>query len=157
VVSTRIKLGCWLVGLNIYGDQVSWKQYGGGRPKSELYGIWNVQHATTDGHTAVPPSHQFRRLIFDFPQLLSVQNQDNTFSAYGAGIDAKNNRLTLTNRGRAGQPAGNFTFTRTAANQMSFIGQIDRQPLQFDLQLVDLSKMQINRGFHWIQEYPYNR
>ena len=37
--AAQIVFGVWLLGMNGYGSWVSWFDYGGGRPKSPLYGI----------------------------------------------------------------------------------------------------------------------
>jgi len=45
-----------------------------------------------------------------------------------------------------------------APDQLTLDGEMDSHKIHMQLQLVDLSTfLLINRGFHWIQEYPFNR
>jgi len=45
----------YLIGMGIYSGIQGWHTYGGGRPKSALYGIWNVDEMSVDG--------QLRRVV----------------------------------------------------------------------------------------------
>src|SRR5208282_4243632 len=45
----QIVFGIWMVGTAAYGGWDDWHQYGGGRPTSALYGIWNVDELSIDG------------------------------------------------------------------------------------------------------------
>ena len=44
------------------GARQSWTSYGGGAPKSPLYGIWNIETMTIDGHDAIAARHRLRPL-----------------------------------------------------------------------------------------------
>lgn len=50
--AVQIVFGLWMVGTTVYGYWGDWHTYGGGRPKSALYGIWNVDELSMDGHSA---------------------------------------------------------------------------------------------------------
>ena len=53
---------------------------------------------------------------------------------------------------------GNFTFQRPAPDQLILDGQMDNHKIHMQMHLVDRDKfLLVNRGFHWIQEYPFNR
>jgi hypothetical protein len=52
----------------------------------------------------------------------------------------------------------NFTFQRPAPDQLILDGEMGDHKMRMQLHLVDRSKfLLVNRGFHWIQEYPFNR
>ena len=41
---------------------------------------------------------------------------------------------------------------------MIFAGDMDSHKVKVELQLVDRKKfLLVSRGFHWVQEYPFNR
>jgi hypothetical protein len=42
-LAAQMLFGLWLIGMNAYGSSQSWHIYGGGAPKSALYGIWDVE------------------------------------------------------------------------------------------------------------------
>ena len=82
---------------------------------------------------------------------------DDSFARYGASINLKEKALALTKDDDKNWKA-NFTFQRVAPDQLTLDGEMDSHKLHMQLQLVDRSKfLLINRGFHWIQEYPLNR
>ena len=66
----QIVFGIFLMGMNAYGSWILWHTFGGGSPKSPLYGIWNVEQLVIDGQPRPPlmsDGDRWRRLIFDVP------------------------------------------------------------------------------------------
>jgi hypothetical protein len=156
-LGAQVLLGLWILGVNGYNASNAWKTYGGARPKSPLYGIWNVTKISTDGSSAAPDYYHWRRLIFDFPTNMAVQQLDDSIAYYGATINPAANKLALSGNA-ASRSRGSFTFQRPSANEMTLVGEMDGQRLHVQLQLFDRSKsLLVNRGFHWIQERPFNR
>jgi hypothetical protein len=81
----QILFGLWLVGANLYGSVSVYNVYGPGRPKSPLYGIWNVDDFTLDGQSRAlltTDSSRWRRLVFDFPQFVSIHDMDEDAGHY---------------------------------------------------------------------------
>jgi len=82
---------------------------------------------------------------------------DDSFAHYAASIDLTNKTLTLTKRGDRNWKA-NFTFQRPARDQLILDGRMDDHQVRIELQLTDRNKfLLVGRGFHWIQEFPFNR
>jgi hypothetical protein len=156
----QIVIGMWILGTNVYGSWRGWYEFGGGRTKSALYGIWNVDQQSVDGQIRSPLLNDFgryRRLIFDFPTSTSFQRTDDTFSSYGAAIDSTQNTLTLT-KGSDKTWKANFHFQRPAPDQLILDGDMDGRKIHMELHLFDRNKfLLVNRGYHWIQEIPLNR
>jgi hypothetical protein len=51
-----------------------------------------------------------------------------------------------------------FAFQQTDPAHLVLDGQMDGHPVQMRLALFDRNKLLlVNRGFHWIQEFPLNR
>ena len=159
-LAAQIILGIWILGTNAYGGRTAWYTYGGGRPKSALYGIWNVEQLSIDAQTRSPlltDYDRWRRVIFDFPERVSFQRMDDTFAGYGASINVNDKTLALTKNDDKNWK-GDFHFQRTAPDQLTLDGNMDGHTIHMQLQLVDRNKfLLVSRGFHWIQEYPYNR
>jgi uncharacterized membrane protein YphA (DoxX/SURF4 family) len=155
-LAAQVLLGLWIVGVNGYNARSNWNTFGGGRPESELYGIWNVKQISGDGQSAVPGYDRWRRLIFDFPARMAVQQVDDSILNYGATINAAAKTLALAGNG-AGR-SGSFTYQRSAPNELTLVGDIDGQRLHIQLQLLDSNTfLLVRHGFHWIQENPFNR
>lgn len=96
-------------------------------------------------------------MIFDFPRVAIVQRMDGTMRGYGAKIDLKSKTLALT-KYRNKTWKAEFLFERPAPNQLVLDGTMDNHKLHMRLGLFDESKfLLVRHGFHWIQEYPFNR
>jgi uncharacterized membrane protein YphA (DoxX/SURF4 family) len=159
-VILQVLFGVYLIGQNTYTSVVGWHQFGGGRAKSPLYGIWNVEQMSVDGQLRPPllnDAGRWRRVVFDFPNFASFQRLDDTVAGYGSAINAKDNTLTLT-RGSDTSWKASFTYARPAPDQLVLDGNMDGHRVQMKLKLWDRERFTlINRGFHWINEYPFQR
>lgn len=155
-LAAQVLVGLWIVGVNGYNARNTWITYGA-RPKSPLYGIWNVKQISSDGRSAVPDFDRWRRLIFESPGNMAIQQPDDSFAYYGVAINSAAKTLTLTGNA-ASRSRGNFTFQRPSTSELTLVGDMDGQRLHLQLELLDREKLLlVRRGFHWIQERPFNR
>jgi uncharacterized membrane protein YphA (DoxX/SURF4 family) len=156
----QVAFGLWMIASTLYGARASWHTYGGGRVKSPLYGIWNIEEMTIDGQIRSPlvtDYDRYRRAIFDFPERMSFQRMDDTFLSLGSTIDANGKTIALT-KSTDKNWKSQFTFQRPANDTLILDGEMDNHKMHMQLHLVDRNKfLLINRGFHWVQEYPFNR
>jgi uncharacterized membrane protein YphA (DoxX/SURF4 family) len=159
-LAAQIILGIWVIGNSAYNGWDGWHTYGGGRPKSPLYGIWNVSELSIDGQLRSPlltDYDRWHRAVFDAPDRVAFQRMDDTFARYGAAINANGKTIALTKDNDKNWKA-NFTFQRVGENELVLDGNMDSHKIHMQLELVDLNKfLLVSRGFHWIQEYPFNR
>lgn len=156
-LALQVLFGLGLLAGNAFNAWSSWSVYGGGRPKSELYGIWNVKQISGNDGSPVRAYDQWRRAIFDFPASLAVQQRDDSLAYYTASINKQAKTLTVTSNGRS-KSKGQFAFQRVGPGELTLVGDMDGQRMQIQLELLDTAKFPlVNRGFHWIQEYPVNR
>jgi hypothetical protein len=158
-LATQIALGAYLVSVNFYSASRQWVEYGGGAARSPLHGIWKVNEMWIDGQAEEVPSaddRRWQRVIFDTPRAM-FQRMDGSFAPYLADIDSVAASLTLT-RGEEGSEKATFSFHRRVRDLLVLDGAMDGHKVLLHLQLVDRQQFQlVNRGFHWIQEYPFNR
>lgn len=159
-LAVQILFGLWLIGANLYGSISAYNIYGPGRPKSPIYGIWNVQDLTVDGQSRAPlltDTSRWRRLVFDSPQYMTAQNMDDSFHGYSAKIDTKSKTMELSSLADKNWKAS-FSFVEPAPNQLILDGTMDGKKTHAQLELLDRSKLLIvSRGFHFISEHPFNR
>ena len=157
-LAAQLLLGLWLIGMNVKFARDGWSEYGGGRPASALYGIWEVGQETIDGQGRPPlltDSARPRRVIFDFASRVAFQGMDDAFVGYGAAINVNDKTLVLTSR--AGQKAS-FSFQRARQNELTLDGEMEGHRIHMELQLVEPSRFRlVGRGFRWIQESAFNR
>jgi hypothetical protein len=141
------------------GARQSWTQYGGGAPKSPLYGIWTIDTMTIDGHTRSPlvtDYGRWRRVLFQAPTTMTFQRMDDTFLGYGAKVDLHAKTIAMTAAPNA--PASTFTFQQPDPEHMTLDGSLDGHKIHMETRLFDRSRfLLVSRGFNWIQERPFNR
>jgi hypothetical protein len=157
---TQLVLGLAFVGLAVNSSMAAWTQYGGGAPKSPLYGVWNVAYFSLDGverPLLVTNGSEWRRVIFDQPTAMSFQRMDDTFVRYSVAIDAAAKSIAVTRAGDPGWKAS-LAFTQPAADRMTLAGDMNGKKLEMRLELLPREKfLLVTRGFNWVQEYPFNR
>jgi hypothetical protein len=153
-------LGIWVIGNNAYSGWEGWRTFGGGHPKSPLYGIWNVSEVSIDGQLRSPlltDYDRWHRAVFDVPDRVAFERMDDTFARYGAAINGNDKTIALTKDTDKNWKA-KFVFQRVGENELILDGNMDSHKIHMQHELVDLTKfVLVSRGFHWIQEYPFNR
>jgi hypothetical protein len=119
-----------------------------------------VDELSIDGQVRSPLLNDYdrwHRAVFDFPQSLAFQRMDDSFAYYGASINVNDKTIALTKYSDKNWK-GSLTFQRVGENRLILDGNMDSHKIHMQMQLVDRSKfMLVSRGFHWIQEYPFNR
>jgi hypothetical protein len=159
-LALQVLFGIYFVGINVYGGVERWQNDGPGRPKPSLYGIWDVQDMTVDGQTRPPlltDNDRWRRVIFDIMTRTTFQRMDETFANFGSTLNEKNQALNLTKVGDKNWKA-DFTFNRPSPDQLQLDGAMDGHKIHMQLKLLDRSKlMLVSRGFHWINDFPFQR
>jgi len=153
-------LWLWMIGNLAYSDWDSWYMYGPGRAKSPLYGIWNIEKLNLDGtdqpRLATDPK-AWRRIVFDSPANITVQQMDDSVQRYTAAIDTKPGTLNLSSASDKNWKAA-YTFSRPAPDRLLLNGVANGRKASLELTLLDPAKMLLrSRGFHWIQDYPFYR
>ncbi|MGH9773540.1 MAG: DoxX family protein [Candidatus Acidiferrales bacterium] len=159
-LAVQILFTMYLVVMNLYGARLAWKEFGGGAPKSALYGIWDVEQLSIDGQIRSPlltDYDRWRRVIFDFPTFVTIQRMDESFFGYATEIDVKDGTISLT-KGGDKTWKGKLTFQRPAQDQLILEGVAGEHKIHAQLRLMGRNKfLLLSRGFHWIEEYPFNR
>jgi len=155
-LAAQMVFGLYLVGTYAYINWTYWYAAGDGRPRSPLYGIWNVNQLSIDGQAAGPPilndyDRRWRRVIFDLPDAVAFQRVDDSFARYGASIDVYKETVALT-KGNSKKWKANFTFQRPAGDQLVLDGDMDGHKIHAELQLADFDTFRLlNSRFRWVR------
>lgn len=156
----QVVFGVWLVGAAIQSSIQAWSVYGGGAPKSPLYGVWNVAYMSIDGVERSPlvtDYFRWRRVVFDRPAFMSFVRMDDTVMTVGSKIDEGAKSINLT-RANDQKWAAAFSFERPSPARLTLSGEMDGKRIQMRLELFPREKfLLVTRGFNWVQEYPFNR
>ena len=160
VLVLQILFGFYLIGSSLYESYQQAKVYGEHRPKPPLYGIWVVDEFSLDGQVRPPlvtDTSRWQRAIFQFPEVLVVQPMSGPNQNFRLNLDLENRTLVLGKRDKEDWKA-EFILEELDAKLISLRGEIDGQKLYAKLSRFDESTFLLkSRGFHWIQEYPFNR
>jgi hypothetical protein len=141
--------------------------YGDGAKKPMLYGIWEVQSFTRN-HQVLPPlltdTTRWRRVIINNSQFASVRLMNDSSRAFALRMDSTGvERDSTRARFELWAPADStrrfpFTYVRPDRDHMSLTGVFKGDTLDVTLTRRDEAKMLLlSRGFHWINEFPFNR
>jgi len=128
--------------------------------RSPLRGVWNVEALQVDGQAGPPPgveALQWRRLIFDYPGTFAVQLTSDSRQRYRVKLDAAHKTMALTKRD---DPAwkSSLVYQRPAPDRLTLEGTLEGHKVRASLHRIDESKfLLITRGFHWVNEDPFNR
>ncbi|OBF16218.1 DoxX family protein [Mycobacterium sp. ACS4331] len=153
----QVLLGVWMLAGSAFASWTAWREYGGGSPEPPLYGMWTVTEFDRDG-AAVPPlatdEHRWRRLVIDTPGAATIQRVDGSLATVPAEVDPQAHTLTIA----APEVVATFAFTRDGADDLHLEGELAGRSVRIDLRRTDPADFTLlNRGFNWVQEYPYFR
>ena len=114
---------------------------------------------TIDGELRPPlvtDENRWRRVIMQTPTAAVFQRMNDTFDRYSAEFDKDGKTLKVTSTD--GKTSSSLTYSRPAADSLVLDGTLDGRLVHLELKQVDLNTFLLNsRGFHWIQEVPFNR
>jgi hypothetical protein len=160
LLASQLVFGAYLFVVFILSSQQSWRAYGGGAPKPQLYGIWDVQKMSIDGverAALVTDYDRWRRVVFQSLTSTIFQRMDETFAGYASKTDMDRKTITLTTPADTSWRS-ELTFDRPDAEHMTIDGTMDGHKIRMQLWRIDHTKMLLlTRGFNWVQEYPFNR
>jgi len=156
----QVGLCAYLIAISFYGLRRQWTLYGGGAPKSPLYGIWNVEQMSLDGKLLAPlltDHDRWRRIVFDSPKRAAFHRMDDSIELYRTDIDLAGKTLVLIG-GDTLDRTWTIALEQPAADRLALEGDMEGHHVRMQLLLEDRQKYPlVSRGFHWIQEYPFNR
>ena len=154
-LALQILFGVYLLGMQADANWVYWHLEGGGRAKSPLYGVWDVEQLSIDG--AVRPAalndydRRWRRVLFDEPGSIVFQRTDDSFARYGASVDADGKTIALK-KGSSESWKSRFTFQRPREDRLVLEGEMDGYRIHMQLRHVEFDTSRLlNSSFRWMR------
>jgi hypothetical protein len=125
-----------------------------------IYGLYDVEQFTLNGKQ-LPPLEtdpaRWRKLIAEFPGSITIKMMNGTTKGYPAAYNDDKKTLTLTDP-KDEKVTYTLTYSRSGPNYLNLEGILANDRLSMLLVKADESKfLLLNRGFHWINELPFNR
>jgi len=159
-LALQILFGLYLIGSSFYQGYQQSKVRGASEPKPPLYGIWLVDEFSVDGQVLPPllsDATRWQRVILQFPGVLTIQPMSGPNQTFLIELNMEGRTLSL---GKRNDPEWKalFSFEELDPGLITLEGELDGHRTYAKLVQFDESKFLLNsRGFHWIQEYPFNR
>ena len=135
------------------------KQYGDNAPKPPLYGIYNTVLVVRNNDT-IPPlttdTSRWKQIIVQSNNYARIKLMNDTLRNYNFKVDtALRKAIVFANWDTLNKI--NFNYI-TDADYLTFTGKFKNDSLFIKLKRFDEKNFRLmSRGFHWINEYPYNR
>jgi hypothetical protein len=146
--------------LSFYGAYEGRKNYDlamGTRPP--FYGIWNVEGVEVDGRPqppGTPDAARWRRVVFGYPGNFAVHLMSDSRQRYFLKLDAAKKTLGLTKRDDP-EWKTTISYQETKPDLLLLAGPFDGHKIRVKLRRTEIPKFRLKeRGFHWINEYPFN-
>jgi uncharacterized membrane protein YphA (DoxX/SURF4 family) len=156
----QLALGIWFLGAGLYQSRQSVKTYvidsTLGPP---LYGTWAVDEFTLDGQPRPPlltDDTRWQKVIFEFNRSLIVQGMDGKLLFMSAKMDTEKKTIALTKRRDANWKT-NLSYDLPTKDVMLIEGDMAGKKFYLKLHRTDPQYLLKTRGFHWINELPFNR
>jgi hypothetical protein len=125
-----------------------------------IHGIWSVDDFTVDGQPrplVMSDPNRWQRVIIEFSNRLSIQFLDAPQQRYPLNLNPQTHTMTLTSREDPNWKA-TFNYEIPKPGLLTFKGELQGHQFEARMHRRDPSTFPLtNRGFHWVNEYPYNR
>ena len=129
-----------------------------GTKRSPFYGIWNVDTLVLNDVAPNPADPaRWRRVIFDNPVSFALQTMDDSRTRFRLKLDEKKKTMSLVERDKPESTAA-LVYQRPDAGTMLLDGTFRGQRIHAVLHKAPIPSFRLtSRGFHWINEAPFNR
>ncbi|MGH1386098.1 hypothetical protein [Kordia sp.] len=158
IVLKLVILGVFLYA-SLFDAISSYAQYGPHLPKPHMYGIYDITHIEKNKDTIpllITDTDIWKRILIQRKNSLRIYKMDDARTIFRAKLDTIEKSIKLTNR-RDSTDIYNFKYT-LRDSILTLNGTHLSDTLLIKAKQYDLKKFKlINRGFHWINERPYNR
>jgi hypothetical protein len=125
--------------------------------RSPLYGVWEVEEFTLGQPTSTATAPRWRRIVFDSTYRIAVQTAPDLQERFGLQLDQEKRTLTLRKREDPGWNSV-LTYEQVSPEIVTLAGTLNGSEMTARLRRTEERKFLLtDRGFHWINEFPFNR
>ncbi|HVX49049.1 MAG TPA: hypothetical protein VHB48_02795 [Chitinophagaceae bacterium] len=145
---------------NLSGAISGMKLYGEAAPKPPLYGIYNVKTFVRNNDTIAPlltDSTRWRNLIVNWPNYSTVKMTNDKMAYYAFKPDTTTKQIIMFSYADTTKKS-HFDYTFISNDSLVLKGKWFDDSVLITMKKYDINKfLLVNRGFHFINEYPLNR
>ncbi|MBD2701824.1 hypothetical protein IC229_14325 [Spirosoma sp. BT702] len=136
------------------------KNYGDTASEPPLNGLYRIDRFAVNGDSLVADSTRWRQVIisgYKGAPTLSIRFANDTLRRYQFEPDSATSKAVLYVRFDTAHKH-HLTYLRPDTNSIILRGRINQDSIYARLQKQQIGNfLLVNRGFHWINEYPFNR
>jgi hypothetical protein len=154
-----LALGLIFAGMDLYQSRQSVQSFAASSLKAPLYGTWAVDEFAVEGQSRPPlvtEGLRWQKAILETGSALTIQGMDGKLLRLLAKLDTRKRTIELTKRDDAHWKA-NLSFEIPAKDLMIMSGDMAGKTIRVRLHHTDPKYLLNTRGFHWINESPFNR
>lgn len=145
---------------SIVGVIMSASEYGENAKKPPLYGIYKVDTFVRNNDT-IPPlttdTSRWGRLVVSYINNARIKTMNDSSKHVSFKVDTQAQTILINTYADTSQKF-NFTYTQPSPNVLLLKGKWQQDSLKIKFNRFDEKNfLLMNRGFHWISEYPFNR
>ncbi len=181
VLALQVFLGVVVAGYSLWGAAYRERHdYRESIANTPMYGVWQVDQCqpykignsggNAGGPGAIPrdtgavstatagnEASPWHKVIFEYPGDITVQLVNGERKYYGASVDLPNHKIILSSH-RDPEWQRVFSMVELAPNVVNLESNAEDVPSRVTIRRIEDAKFLLkSRGFHWINEYPYNR
>ena len=149
----------YALGFGFYSALDSRKLYGSLAPKPPLYGVYDVMYIEVNGTmiTDYRSDKLWKRMIFEREGNVNIVKMNNDEEYYNIKVDTTKQNIRFFQSGDA-TDFFDLKYTTKKGKILDFHYSYKNDTISGQTRRLDKEDFQLmNRGFHWVSEYPYNR
>lgn len=139
-------------GYKNYGDEAT--------QKAPLFGIYNVENFVKNGDTLpklTTDTLQWKSMNVSFAGYATIKTMNDSTKGYSFTPDTSKKIIVIYSYSDTAHKS-TLAYSFPDSAHLSLNGKLKDDSVYIVMQKQDLKKLQLTgRGFHWINEYPYNR
>lgn len=143
----------------IAGGLQGQKAYGDKRKKPVLYGLYDAELFVQNKDT-IPPlatdGTRWKNLVIEREKMATIKMMNDSLRYYSFAVDTANKKVSFYIY--ADSAHKNSLSYEKANNYLTLQGKLNGDSVFIRLKERDIQSFRLmNRGFRWVNEYPYNR
>jgi len=160
LVVLKYGLIVYVLFVNVQQAFSAMKQYGDAAPKPPLHGIYNIETFVRNRDTLAAlttDTTRWHQLIVSYPGYAFIRMMNDSTKGFAFNTDTVKKKIEMFSYTDTTKKS-NFAYSFPHENVLLLTGKLNDDSVFIQMKKYDLNNFRlINRGFHWVNEYPFNR
>ena len=164
LLSFKILLLVYVLGFGFFNTLASKARYANPNADAPLKGLFEVEEVSINNgkENAKIETHikDWKYILVNSPKYATIRTYKNNTQSFTFGADTISKKVVLSSLNGSSNEEYHFTYTEDLNNIFYFKGTIKNDSISLKLKRTINYKdkfLLTNRGFHWINEVPFNR